>query len=107
MGDGSVSGDTEFIMCINDGGDLPAQLLINAYHSIKTIPFEIPEEDTQDFTITFYNPDKRGYLVKEGGKRKTWKKRYFVLTDNCLYYFVRESETEPKGIVPLENLMVS
>ncbi|XP_063692050.1 cytohesin-2-like [Bolinopsis microptera] len=91
---------------INDGGDLPAQLLIDAYHSIKNTPFEIPEDDTQDFTITFYNPDKRGYLVKEGGKHKSWKKRYFVLTDNCLYYFVKESDSEPKGIVPLENLKV-
>lgn len=91
---------------INDGGDLPAQLLIDAYNSIKNTPFEIPEDDTQDFTITFYNPDKRGYLVKEGGKHKSWKKRYFVLTDNCLYYFVKESDSEPKGIVPLENLKV-
>ena len=49
---------------INDGGDLPSQLLIDAYNSIKNTPFEIPEDDTQDFTITFYNPDKRGYLVK-------------------------------------------
>lgn len=91
---------------INDGGDLPPQLLIDAYHSIKNVPFEIPEDDSMDFTITFYNPDKRGYLVKEGGKHKSWKKRYFVLTDNCLYYFVKESDSEPKGIVPLENLKV-
>ena len=50
--------------------------------------------------------DKRGFLTKEGGKHKSWKKRYFVLTDNCLYYFVKESDNEPKGIVPLENLKV-
>jgi len=91
---------------INDGGDLPAQLLIDAYHSIKEIPFKIPEDDSGDFTLTFYNPDKRGYLIKEGGKHKSWKKRYFVLTDNCLYYFVKENDSEPKGIVPLENLQL-
>ena len=31
--------------------------------------------------------EKNGYLVKLGGKLKTWKKRYFVLKDGTLTYW--------------------
>ena len=43
---------------------------------------------------------------KIGGRIKTWKKRYMVLKDNCLYYFKRSEDKDPYGIVPLENLKV-
>ena len=26
-------------------------------------------------------------LFHEGGKHKSWRRRWFILTDNCLYYF--------------------
>lgn len=31
----------------------------------------------------------QGWLIKQGGRIPTWKKRYFILTDNCLYYFLK------------------
>uniref|UniRef100_A0A8C2IA52 Cytohesin-2 n=1 Tax=Cyprinus carpio TaxID=7962 RepID=A0A8C2IA52_CYPCA len=72
---------------INDGGDLPEELLRNLYDSIKNEPFKIPEDDGNDLTHTFFNPDREGWLLKLGGRVKTWKRRWFILTDNCLYYF--------------------
>ncbi len=45
-------------------------------------------------------------VVRVGGKHKSWRKRWFVLTDNCLYYFKSPSDKEPRGIIPLENLDV-
>lgn len=27
------------------------------------------------------------FLFVEGGRVKTWKRRWFILTDSCLYYF--------------------
>ncbi|XP_060108211.1 cytohesin-1 isoform X4 [Heteronotia binoei] len=72
---------------INDGGDLPEELLRNLYESIKNEPFKIPEDDGNDLTHTFFNPDREGWLLKLGGRVKTWKRRWFILTDNCLYYF--------------------
>lgn len=33
------------------------------------------------------NPEMEGYLVKMGGSIKTYKKRWFVLKGNTLYYF--------------------
>ncbi|KAG8446647.1 hypothetical protein GDO86_014192 [Hymenochirus boettgeri] len=90
---------------INNGGDLPEELLRNLYDSIKNEPFKIPQDDGNDLTHTFFNPDREGWLLKLGGGRvKTWKRRWFILTDNCLYYFEYTTDKEPRGIIPLENL---
>ncbi|XP_070585200.1 cytohesin-2 isoform X1 [Erythrolamprus reginae] len=92
---------------INDGGDLPEELLRNLYDSIRNEPFKIPEDDGNDLTHTFFNPDREGWLLKLGGGRvKTWKRRWFILTDNCLYYFEYTTDKEPRGIIPLENLSI-
>lgn len=37
---------------------------------------------------------------------KSWKRRWFVLSDRCLYYFQHTAENVPKGIIPLENVKV-
>ncbi|PWA21437.1 hypothetical protein CCH79_00003144 [Gambusia affinis] len=104
---------------INDGGDLPEDLLRNLYDSIKNEPFKIPEDDGNDLTHTFFNPDREGWLLKLGGRVKTWRRRWFILTDNCLYYFEYTTvsaglqmktlcvlDKEPRGIIPLENLSI-
>ncbi|XP_070579909.1 cytohesin-1-like isoform X2 [Ptychodera flava] len=91
---------------INDGGDLPRELLESLYESIKKEPFKIPDDDGNDLTHTFFNPDKEGWLLKQGGRVKNWKRRWFILTDNCLYYFEYTTDKEPRGIIPLENLSV-
>ncbi|XP_072463506.1 cytohesin-2 isoform X1 [Notamacropus eugenii] len=192
---------------INDGGDLPEELLRNLYDSIRNEPFKIPEDDGNDLTHTFFNPDREGWLLKlgtapgvehwgkgragrpgggwglgqppslsgcnsispslspsslpgrslcalpphpfrlvsmavclsvfaslcvsrgapphpwppspcclvppvllpsppGGGRVKTWKRRWFILTDNCLYYFEYTTDKEPRGIIPLENLSI-
>uniref|UniRef100_A0A8C2UGI6 Cytohesin 1 n=1 Tax=Coturnix japonica TaxID=93934 RepID=A0A8C2UGI6_COTJA len=78
----------------------------NLYESIKNEPFKIPEDDGNDLTHTFFNPDREGWLLKLGGRVKTWKRRWFILTDNCLYYFEYTTDKEPRGIIPLENLSI-
>ncbi|KAG7491461.1 hypothetical protein MATL_G00003910 [Megalops atlanticus] len=91
---------------INNGGDLPSDLLTKLFESIRSEPFKIPEDDGNDLTHTFFNPDREGWLLKLGGRVKTWKRRWFILTDNCLYYFEYTTDKEPRGIIPLENLCV-
>ncbi|XP_067673360.1 cytohesin-1-like isoform X1 [Haliotis asinina] len=91
---------------INDGGDLPEDLLISLYDNIKKEPFKIPEDDGNDLMHTFFNPVKEGWLWKQGGRYKNWKRRWFILNDNCLYYFQYTTDKEPKGIIPLENIQV-
>ncbi|XP_076454326.1 cytohesin-3-like isoform X2 [Babylonia areolata] len=91
---------------INDGGNLPESLLTSLYDSIKKEPFKIPEDDGNDLMHTFFNPVKEGWLMKQGGRYKSWKRRWFILNDNCLYYFQYTTDKEPKGIIPLENIEV-
>ncbi|CAH0564682.1 unnamed protein product [Brassicogethes aeneus] len=91
---------------INQGSDLPRELLVSLYESIKAEPFKIPEDDGNDLMHTFFNPDKEGWLWKQGGRYKSWKRRWFILNDNCLYYFEYTTDKEPRGIIPLENISI-
>jgi len=47
------------------------------------------------------NKLKEGYLVKEGGSVKTWKKRWFILTSNELLYTRAQDDFEVLKRIPL------
>jgi len=47
--------------------------------------------------------DKAGFLIKEGGKFKTWRKRWFVLKNNVIYYS-KEMNSGELGIIRLQNV---
>jgi len=47
--------------------------------------------------------DKAGYLVKEGGKFKTWKKRWMVLKNAVIYYSKQQNSGE-LGIIRLVGI---
>eukprot|EP01088_Endostelium_zonatum_P000966 TRINITY_DN11243_c0_g1_i1.p1 TRINITY_DN11243_c0_g1~~TRINITY_DN11243_c0_g1_i1.p1 ORF type:complete len:991 (-),score=275.21 TRINITY_DN11243_c0_g1_i1:161-3133(-) len=80
---------------------IPAGVQEELYHRIKK-----DEIKMESVGIMFGSADKRGFLTKQGGRVKTWKKRWFILSNNCLYYFKKEEDKEPWGNVPLENLSV-
>ncbi|GAM28613.1 hypothetical protein SAMD00019534_117890 [Acytostelium subglobosum LB1] len=45
---------------------------------------------------------KEGFLYKRGEDiLRIWKKRYFVLKENCLFYFQHPSDNFPCGMIPL------
>jgi len=54
----------------------------------------------------FNNAEKKGWLIKQGGRIKTWRRRYFVLKDFCFFYFKDSKDEEPCGVIPLENVVV-
>ncbi|KAJ3214723.1 hypothetical protein HDU67_001314 [Dinochytrium kinnereticum] len=45
-----------------------------------------------------------GYLMKKGEKRKTWKKRWFVLRATIFAYYKNEKEYELLKIIPLAEV---
>jgi hypothetical protein len=113
-------------------------LLETLYDSILQNPIKMDGYSGEDddplnnnpFYYTFCNPEREGWLVKQGGRIKTWKRRYCILTGSCLYYFKdmnvgpsvggyggaaaainsegsgSDSNSQPCGIIPLENLRV-
>ncbi|KJE96523.1 cytohesin 1 [Capsaspora owczarzaki ATCC 30864] len=92
---------------INQGQDLAPEFLSVLYDRIKNEELEMPkDEDGTDMSYTFFNPEREGWLTKQGGRKKNWRKRWFVLTGNCLYYFKETADPHPLGIIPLEDLRV-
>lgn len=91
---------------INSGRDLASDMLEAIFRNIKEEPFKIPDETYDDLMYTFFSPEREGWLMKQGGSWKSWKRRWFVLNDRCLYYFQHTAENVPKGIIPLENVRV-
>jgi cytohesin len=50
---------------------------------------------------------REGWLTKQGGRIKTWKRRWVVLAaGGVLYYFDNKRAAAPKGVVPLEDIVV-
>mmetsp|Transcript_18258 Transcript_18258/g.30448 ORF Transcript_18258/g.30448 Transcript_18258/m.30448 type:complete len:502 (-) Transcript_18258:267-1772(-) len=48
-------------------------------------------------------PDKDGFLTKQGGSYKNWKRRWFVLKGDTLYYFKTQKDTEQTGQIKIEK----
>lgn len=87
-------------------------MLQSIYDNVKKQPFKLPNDSTgkhrtfshvHDVAVAeiFFNPDKEGWLYKLGGNIRSWKRRWFILTGCCLYYFEFSTDKTPKGIIPL------
>mmetsp|Transcript_7071 Transcript_7071/g.8144 ORF Transcript_7071/g.8144 Transcript_7071/m.8144 type:complete len:127 (+) Transcript_7071:303-683(+) len=48
------------------------------------------------------NPDFRGYLTKRSKHILQWRRRYFVLKGNKLY-FLEDASEEPHGVIDLKD----
>jgi hypothetical protein len=50
--------------------------------------------------------EKHGWLNKQGGNLGSWRRRWFVQSNNYLFYFKGPQDTEPRGSIPLEEVEV-
>jgi hypothetical protein len=48
--------------------------------------------------------DFEGYMTKQGGKIKTWKKRWFVLKGNFLHYFKTKKDKDVTGTIDVNQI---
>eukprot|EP00742_Colponemidia_sp_Colp-10_P006855 GILJ01007348.1.p1 GENE.GILJ01007348.1~~GILJ01007348.1.p1 ORF type:complete len:688 (-),score=84.97 GILJ01007348.1:155-2218(-) len=91
---------------INNGSDFDKEFLERLYDDISQngISYLASREDLTGNLFT--TPDHEGWLQKQGGRIKTWKDRWFILSDNCLYYFRNPDQKTPQGLIPLEKLQI-
>jgi len=82
-----------------NGTDLPNEILTELYQSILTNEIKLEQRE-------FISSVQEGWLYKQGGRIKTWKKRYTILSGNVLYYFKTPKDISPAGFIPLENVEV-
>jgi len=52
------------------------------------------------------NAKKTGFLTKQGGVVKNWKKRYCVLVDKVLFYYSAKDAPKPQGYVDLNKASI-
>jgi Sec7 domain/PH domain len=94
---------------INGGLDVPAEHLESLYLRIKNDEIKMDMADMLESDVpAFMAPIMAGYLFKlyHLAMVPFWKKRWFILNDGCLYYFNKPYETNPKCIMPLENIRI-
>jgi len=63
---------------------------------------DAPSDELQVSVASLEPHDKDGYLTKQGGAIKTWKRRWFVLKGTKLWYFKSKTDLSAKGFIELE-----
>ncbi|KAL6061765.1 Rho GTPase-activating protein 25 [Balamuthia mandrillaris] len=63
--------------------------------------------ELQSATVLGQDCDKKGYLTKQGGVVKSWRRRYCILKGNRLYYFKDRNDTSPQGVIMLDEAQVA
>ncbi|CAJ0942598.1 unnamed protein product, partial [Mesorhabditis belari] len=87
-------------------GDIQQSMLGNIYDSIKQQAFKLPNDSLGSLVD---HADYDGWLFKQSSNQfltgpLSWKRRWFILSDSCLYYFEHPKDKEPRGIIPLQNV---
>ena len=61
------------------------------YDSIKSNELKFPDDVPPPTSVPNFSVEsvviKEGWLWKQGGLVRTWRRRWFVITDGCLFYF--------------------
>lgn len=81
-----------------DGQDPPQELMESIYDRI--VMEEIKFRDNGIVN------EKEGNLRKQGRNFGSWQNYWFSLKDQCLFYYKNKSDSEPLGLIPLENVIV-
>jgi len=63
-------------------------------------PLDLSEEIHRS-ALSLTNAKKQGHLLLGKGVRRKWKKRWFILQGEYLYYFLDDGSKRPKGVIPL------
>lgn len=76
--------------------DPPQEILEMFYDNIVNEPIKFRAKEISE---------KEGQLKKQG-RLGSWQSYWFLLKDQCLFYYRSRSDEEPVGLIPLENVVV-
>ncbi|KAI6653785.1 hypothetical protein LOD99_3289 [Oopsacas minuta] len=79
-----------FVQRMTCNGEVEVELISEINETLDTILFENVPEELKIPCSTIRNPDCAGWLTKQGGSGltpKNWRKRWFVLKGDNLYYY--------------------
>jgi hypothetical protein len=90
-------------------GKTPRQLAVERGHHELARFLALKEETPVEKNVRIFTEmgTRHGWLTKEGHLRKTWKRRYFVITFKTFKYYVDESLKKHKGNINIKNASVS
>jgi len=94
---------------IDQGKDLPRELLVGMYNRIQDREIRMDECDMYESEDpAFAAPKLSGWLKKKVNNVFVgWKRHWFVLVNGVLYYFFAPHDTTPRCIIPLELITVA
>ncbi|CAF3880776.1 unnamed protein product [Rotaria sp. Silwood2] len=88
-------------------------LIKNIYDNIKNNELKFPDDDIDLSNVSARIKEggstiiKEGWLWKQGGRVRQWKRRWFIITDGFLFYYESRTEVDnPRGIIPLIDIGV-
>ena len=69
-----------------------------------------PKPNTElEAQALIHSPDNlhSGWIIKQGGRIRTWRRRYMILHKGCLYYFENEKSQKQKGSLALPGYVLT
>eukprot|EP01091_Cochliopodium_minus_P009002 TRINITY_DN2134_c2_g1_i2.p1 TRINITY_DN2134_c2_g1~~TRINITY_DN2134_c2_g1_i2.p1 ORF type:complete len:1422 (+),score=367.59 TRINITY_DN2134_c2_g1_i2:21-4286(+) len=55
--------------------------------------------------VNYKDAELQGFLTKNGGSFKSWKRRWCILKDGFITYFKQQNDEQPLGAIPLEGCL--
>ncbi|KAA6389133.1 MAG: hypothetical protein EZS28_015342 [Streblomastix strix] len=81
-------------------GELNGKIGLFPFSFVKELR---PQEDDEDFLV--FRPCE-GWLTKQGHFRQTWKKRWFSLRPDGLYYYKQADSPKEQGVISLRGCQI-
>lgn len=62
-----------------------------------------PRKDSQIYKEII---SKEGFLWKKGERMHFWNKRWYLMSGNCMYYYLHKDDVRPKGVIFLTGCLI-
>ena len=94
-------------LCLNSS--IPPAIQTKAMASLWRAATALTEKPNDYAGVEFWlNPERTGWLTKQGEYIKTWRRRWFVLKQGKLFCFKESSITRasrPRGVIPVSTCL--